>query len=58
MRRQLLDSPYIINGTVSTTLLTKKIHKSRRRVSIDMETFHHVQNNDYCSLNAIIIFSF
>lgn len=57
-RRQLLDSPYIVNGTVSTTLLTKKIHKSHRRVSIDMETFHHVLNNDYCSLNAIIIFSF
>lgn len=55
--RQLLDSPYIINGIISTTLLTKQMHKSHRHESIGTETFNHVLNNDYCSHNAIIIFS-
>ncbi len=56
-RRRLLDSPYIINDIISTTLLTKQMHKSRRPESIDRETFNHVLNDDYCSHNAIIIFS-
>lgn len=55
--QQISDSPYIINDIISTTLLTKQMHKSHRPQSIDMETFNHVLNNDYCSHNAIIIFS-
>lgn len=51
------DSPYIINDIISTTLLTKQMHKSQRPESIDTETFNHVLNNDYCSHNAVIIFS-
>lgn len=50
-----LASPYIINGIVSMTLLTKQMHKSHRSESIDTETFNHVLNNDHCSHNAIII---
>lgn len=56
-RRRILDPPYIINDIISTTLLTKQMHKSHRPESIDRETFNHVLNNDYCSHNAIIIFS-
>lgn len=56
-RRQLWESPYIINDIISTTLLTKQMHKSLRLQSIDTETFNHVLNNDYCSHNAVIIFS-
>lgn len=56
-RRQLLACPYIINGIISMTLLTKQMHKSHRSESIDTETFNHVLNNDHCSHNAIIIFS-
>lgn len=50
-RRRPLDSPYIINDIISTTLLTKQMHKSQRPKSIDTETFNHVLNNDYCSHN-------
>lgn len=56
-RRQPWESPYIINDIISTTLSTKQMHKSLRLQSIDTETFNHVLNNDYCSHNAIIIFS-
>lgn len=56
-RQQLWEPPYIINDIISTTLLTKQMHKSLRLQSIDTETFNHVLNNDYCSHNAIIIFS-
>lgn len=52
---RLRASPYIINGIVSMTLLTKQMHKSHRSESIDAETFNHVLNNDHCSHNAIII---
>lgn len=44
-RRRPLDSPYIINDIISTTLLTKQMHKSQRPESIDTETFNHVLNN-------------
>lgn len=57
-RRRPLDSPYIINDIVSTTLLTKQMYKSHCRESIDTETFNHVLNNDFCSHNAIIILRF
>lgn len=53
---RLEASPYIINGIVSMTLLTKQMHKSQRSESIDTETFNHVLNTDHCSHNAIIIF--
>lgn len=46
----------IINYIIYIRLLTKQIHKSWVE-SIDADIFNHVLNNDYCSHNAIIIFS-
>lgn len=51
------ESPCIINGIISATLLTKQMHKSHRPESIDTKIFNHVLSNDYSSHNAIIVLS-